>query len=99
MNLLADKLRHARQNVNLSQKELGRKLGISEMAISAYETGRAIPPLPALKRISKITNVPLIFFLEDEKRQISLESLYEEMQKMKKDISKILNILSSYERT
>ncbi len=98
MKSLADKLRHARQSANLSQKELGGKLGISEMAISAYETGRAIPPIPALKKIAEITQLPMSYFIENENKEISMESLNRNIQRMQKDISQILKLLK-YERT
>lgn len=96
MKQLPSRLKHARQKAQLSQKELGEKLGISEMAISAYETGRAIPPIPALKKISEITKLPFSYFIAEKKKQISLESLHIDIQKIKKDVSQVLKLLQSY---
>jgi transcriptional regulator with XRE-family HTH domain len=50
-------LKLARISANVSQKELAEKLGLSDRAISAYETGRAIPPSSTLARIAEILNV------------------------------------------
>lgn len=90
---LAHKIRYARRNADLSQKELGEKLGISDMAISAYETGRAIPPWPTLKRISDITGFSLEYFTEEKTNSLSLESLSNDIKKIEKNIRKILTIL------
>lgn len=86
MNNLSNKLRHARKSAGLSQKELGEKLKISEMAISAYETGRAIPPLPSLKRISKITKFPLIYFIEDGEKSLSSKTFVKNIKKIKNTV-------------
>lgn len=90
---LAKKIRYARRNANISQKQLGEKLGISEMAISAYETGRAIPPLPTLNKIASVTKFPLNYFTKESDDIITLESLNKEIQKIKRDCNTILTIL------
>ena len=98
MSYLADRLRQGRQAAGLSQKELGEKLGISEMAISAYETCWAIPPLPALKKISKITKLPVVYFIEDSNKNVSLESLHSDVQDLKKSMSQILKFIKAYDK-
>jgi transcriptional regulator with XRE-family HTH domain len=52
-------IKQARIRAGLSQKELGKRLGISGKTVSAYETGRAIPPMPILASISAITKVDI----------------------------------------
>lgn len=52
-------IKQARTMAGLSQQELAKKLGISNKTVSAYETGRAMPPTPTLTRISEITGKPL----------------------------------------
>lgn len=95
MNSLSHKIRYARRAKNLPQKALGKKLGLSEMAISAYETGRAVPPWPTLKRISDVTSFPLSYFTEEAKEQITLEELHREVVKIRKEVSKVVKLLSS----
>ena len=55
--LLFKNIKKARLLAGLSQEELAEKLGVSAKTISAYETGRAIPPSPTLIRIAEITSV------------------------------------------
>ncbi|MBI3282854.1 helix-turn-helix transcriptional regulator [Candidatus Curtissbacteria bacterium] len=93
MKGLAQRIRSARKNADLSQKQLGMKLGISEMAISAYETGRAIPPLPTLKKISRFTHIPLSHFTNEKNGKLNIVSIAVDVKKMKEDIATILQIL------
>lgn len=56
---LSKNIKRARQHANLSQEDLALKLGISSKTVSAYETGRAIPPSPMLAKIGSITNTSI----------------------------------------
>ena len=88
--VLGQAISRARKLAKLSQKELANNLSISDKTISAYESGRAIPPVPTLKRIAQITNQPIdIFFQNDEKNEVNLTNLkldiiLEELDKIKK---------------
>lgn len=96
MEGLAHKIRYARRHKNLSQRELGKLLGISEMAISAYETNRAIPPWPALKKIGEITGFAINYFTEEENEHDTLKSLQTEIKEIKKGITKIITMLNEH---
>jgi len=50
----------------LTQKQLAEKIGVSSKTISAYETGRVLPPLPVLLRIAEVTNVNLESLIKKE---------------------------------
>ena len=50
-------IKKARVTSGLSQKDLAKRLGVSDKTVSAYETGRAIPPTPTLANIAEITGV------------------------------------------
>lgn len=63
---LSDRIRNARKSCNLSQDELGKALGVSDKTISAYEKGRATPPITKLVKIAQITSFPLSYFTEEE---------------------------------
>jgi len=63
------KIREARISVNLSQEELARKIGVSNKTISAYEIGRAIPPLKVLVKISKVIGLSVEDFLPAKKAE------------------------------
>lgn len=56
-NKLGDIISELRNKKNLTQKELADKLGISDKAVSRWETGKSSPDLDMLFRISKFFNV------------------------------------------
>lgn len=94
MIVLSKVIGRSRKLAKLSQRELGDKLAISDKTISAYESGRAIPPVPTLKKIAEITKQPIdIFFQGDKKNDIILMNLKIDtiLEKLNK-IEKILSI-------
>jgi transcriptional regulator with XRE-family HTH domain len=75
IQLVARRVKQARNLSNLSQRQLGEKLGVSDKTISAYEAERAVPPLHTLKKIAEVTGKPIEFFFEDEKPKANLQSV------------------------
>ncbi len=59
------KVKKARQERGLSQKELGERIKLSDKAISSYEVERAVPSLGILKKISVVTRKPVSYFLDE----------------------------------
>ena len=66
LNDLAKRIRAARSHARLSQHALGKNIGLSDKAISAYEKGRSQPPLENLRKIANATDYPLTYFTEGE---------------------------------
>ncbi|MGD9128979.1 MAG: helix-turn-helix transcriptional regulator [Candidatus Woesebacteria bacterium] len=88
---LAKKIKQARKDSALSQKELAKALKLSDKAISAYEVGRSSPSLKTLKSISKITDKPISYFLDDkEAEELDLEIKIRTIEKELSEIKKIL---------
>ena len=91
---LARNIQQARKSAGFSQKELAQKLSVSNKTISAYESSRAVPPVPTLKKIAEITRQPInIFFQEGEEDKLAfinqkLDILMEEIRKIKKESNK-----------
>jgi len=56
---ISKNIRRARLASGLSQQELASRLEVSDKTISAYETGRATPPVSTLANISTITNTSM----------------------------------------
>ena len=54
---LGQQIMIARKNKNLSQKELGKLIGMSDMQISNIERGKNTPHLNNLKKISEALGV------------------------------------------
>ena len=90
---LAFKIKKARKESKMSQKELGETLGISDKAISSYESGRATPPLSTLQRMAKITHRPMSYFTgsEEEGNEYSIASMLANVERELVEIKKLLN--------
>lgn len=58
-----ERLRELRISAKLKQQELADELGISVAALSYYETGKRIPDIVFLMKISEYFNVPVDYFL------------------------------------
>jgi predicted nucleotidyltransferase/DNA-binding XRE family transcriptional regulator len=55
----ASLLREARRRSGLSQAELGRRAGVTQSMISAYESGKRQPALPTLARLIEAAGLQL----------------------------------------
>jgi len=91
MDKIAKKLRQARVEAALSQKDLAGSLKLSDRTISAYEKGRAMPPLDTLQNISNLTHKSINYFLdedidegEDLDLQVKLKKIEIELLQIKK---------------
>jgi transcriptional regulator with XRE-family HTH domain len=78
--LAAGILRLARFKAGISQAELAGRAGVTQQAVSAYETGRREPTLPTLERLIQATGHELRFHLEpisdhDASLGLAIESL------------------------
>jgi transcriptional regulator with XRE-family HTH domain len=73
------RLKEARKNAGLSQKELGIKAGLDEFTASPrmnqYERGTHAPDYLIVKNIADVLNIPTAYFFaeEDELAKIILE--------------------------
>ncbi|NRA55123.1 MAG: helix-turn-helix transcriptional regulator [Gammaproteobacteria bacterium] len=65
-NLIPVRLKEARNNAQLTQKDLGLRIGIDFNSASArmnhYEKGRHTPDIDTLQRIADALGVPLNYF-------------------------------------
>ncbi len=61
-------IRELRENINISQKELGELVGVSRQTINYIELGKTSPKVTVALRIAKVFNIPVeeVFELEDE---------------------------------
>ena len=60
-----ERIKELRQKNNISQKLLGEMLGISDRAVSKWETGLSQPSGKNMICLSKIFNVPVEYFLRN----------------------------------
>lgn len=66
---LQQKLRVARRQMGMSQKELGKALNVTDKAISSYEVGRANPSIETLRLLSALSDKPVTYFIEENQTE------------------------------
>ena len=70
LNVIAKRLREARERKGLSQKALGIAAGIDEFSasprINQYERGKHVPDLLTLENLASVLAVPVAYFLADD---------------------------------
>lgn len=88
---LARRIQSARKHAKLSQRELAMSIGLSDKSVSAYEKGRAIPPLEKLKQIATITSRSLQYFTEEDTSSLIIEKKLEGIERELAQIKKLLS--------
>lgn len=72
---IGKRIRELRKSNDFTQKELGEKAGISEIAIRKYENGSRSPKYETLIKIAKALNIPvydLMYDVEELKKEVDL---------------------------
>jgi transcriptional regulator with XRE-family HTH domain len=96
-NIIAFRLRQARTDKGISQKNLGILAGIDEFSasprINQYERGKHIPDLSILRNLGKILNVPASYFSTDSDQLAELIILFHRSNQQNKE--KIFDLLKS----
>lgn len=60
-------LRKLRKEQNLTQEQLGEKIGVDNKTVSRYETGKYVPPVDILLQLSALYNVTVNELLSGER--------------------------------
>jgi transcriptional regulator with XRE-family HTH domain len=89
---IAEKIKRARKEAGLSQKDLALVLELSDKAVSSYEVGRATPSIQVLREISKVTYKPVGYFI-DEAETDDVE-LHSKLQVIERELSEIKKLLA-----
>ena len=81
-----EKIRYLRQSENLTQAELGRKMGVTGHNIFDWEKGKGEPSLDMIKRFSEVFGVSVGYLIgtEDEDGHKIDVTMTEEEQKLLK---------------
>ena len=61
---VGERIRAARKEAGLTQKQLGEKLGVSAAMIGQYETGVRNPKLGTLKKIANALEIDLLTLID-----------------------------------
>lgn len=67
--VLGTRLKMLRENMGLTQENLGKKLHVSKVSICKYETGISEPSLDILVKIADIFDVSTDYLLGREEKQ------------------------------
>ena len=64
---LGDRMRMHRARLQLSQKDLGKQVGLSANSISALESGQVDPRVGVIRRVAKALGVTLMYLVGEDK--------------------------------
>ena len=88
-NPLTKRLKEARKNSGLSQKELGIRAGIDEFSasprINQYETGKHVPNYSTLVQLAAVLKVPTPYFYCEDDRLARLILAYGKLTTKERD--------------
>jgi len=89
--LLSENIRCLRKRMNLSQEELGTKIGLNRGNIASYEKGTAEPKICNLLKLAHLFGISILDLtkkdLRDENAFNSANSIYQQMAQRSKEIS------------
>lgn len=63
---LGSKIKELRENRNISQKELGECIGVSDVMISMYEQNKKNPSIPTITKLSEYFGVSIDYLLSSD---------------------------------
>ena len=63
---IGEKIKNARINAHLTQKQLGEKLGVSYVVVSQYENGKRNPKFTTLQKIADALEIDVGTLLDDK---------------------------------
>lgn len=87
------RLRMLRKSKGLTQEELGRKVNVTKVSISGYESGNRTPDMDTLKALADALDVSVDYLLGRDKAQYTNTTLPELTEKDERDIQKELENL------
>lgn len=81
------RLKEARKAAGLTMKELGDRVGVTEAAISLYESGRREPSQSVLVAISEILGCSTDYLLERERKPVDMTDFTYAMHGAERDLT------------
>ncbi|RMD77315.1 XRE family transcriptional regulator [Candidatus Dojkabacteria bacterium] len=88
---LSKKIKMARLESSMSQLEVGRVLGVTDKTISAYESGRIVPPVDKLMALAEIFKKPITYFLGLDPRDYKVASRLRAVEIALRDVRRQLS--------
>lgn len=86
-------LRELRERANLTQKQLGNKVGVSEGMISRYENNMSEPPFETMRSFAAIFNVSMDYLAGMEKQKtLSMQGITEEQMEILSQLAEMFTL-------
>ncbi|MCY9434197.1 helix-turn-helix domain-containing protein [Bacillus haynesii] len=82
---LGENLKELREGKNLSQKALGKKLGLAESTIGMYEQGKRRPDYETLIKIADFFEVSIDYLIRGESKESQEKIFTEKAEKILND--------------
>ena len=60
---LGGKIKILRDQLNMTQTELAKKLGLKRASVNSWEMGLSVPSTPMIVELSKLLNIPTDYLL------------------------------------
>ena len=73
--ILSERIRKARKSKGLNQAELAEQLGMSEMTVRRWETGKSSPRMEEIHNVAEVLNIPISELLDDTADQSSVPNI------------------------
>ena len=89
---LGKMIKDLRQKHNMTQKELGEKLHITDKAISKWERGISMPDIEMLNSIANLFNIPVSNLIDNKIKENVRKILVEQSTKLEnaREIRKLI---------
>lgn len=102
-NPIPARLKAARKKAQITQKNLGVKIGMEESSASGrmnhYEKGRHTPDISTLKKMADVLGVPLnYFFCEDDSSAEIATAIAELSEEQRNQVLNFIHSLSKEDR-
>lgn len=75
---ISEKIRQARINAGLTQREIAEQVGMKYQSYQKYELSKRLPRIDKLALIAEACNVPLDYFVLDD---VSIQDNWEKFKK------------------
>lgn len=76
---MGERLKQLRKNNNLTQKQVGQRIGVAISAVSSYESGVRYPTYESLVKLSRLYNVTTDYLIGlSDRNLIDLSELEED---------------------
>ncbi len=71
------RLKELRERIGLTQRDLGKIVGISDTTVSSYETGDSSPSIKVLIKLADYFNVSVDFLIGHDNEMLDMKALDE----------------------